>query len=64
MFSSRSFIVSGFKFSLGIQDELVFPYCERHGFNFALKIHEVLPSPFVEELILIPLYGLSNPIKN
>ena len=66
MFSSKSFIVSGFIFGSLIHFVFIFVYHVRKCSNLIL-LHaavQFFPVPFIEEAVFAPLYILASFVKN
>ena len=66
MFSSKSFIVSGLKFSFLIHFEVIIVYGVRKCSNFSLFTCScaVFKAPLIEEAVFAPLYILASFVKN
>lgn len=64
MFSSSSFIVSGFTFESFIHFELIFTCGIRVQFHSSACENSVFPSPFIEETVLSSLCVLGTFVKN
>ena len=62
MFSSKSFIVSSFKFKSLIYFEFIFVYGVREYSNFIVLHVPVwfFPEPLIEETVFSPLYILAS----
>ena len=66
LFSSKSFIVSGLKFSYLIHFEVIIVYGVRKCSNFSLFTCScaVFQAPLIEEAVFAPLYILASFVKN
>ena len=65
MFSSRSFMISGFMFKSLTHFELIFVYSVKsRSFHFLTYGCAVFPTPCIEETVLSPLYILGSLVNN
>ena len=64
MFSSRSFIVSGFTFRSLIYFEFIFVYGVRKCSGFILLQVVFSPAPLIKEIVFNPSYILASFVKD
>ena len=62
MFSSKSFIVSGLTCRSGTHFEFMFIYGVRKCFNSFTCNCLVFPASFIEEIVFVPLYILTDEV--
>ena len=62
MFSSKSFIVSGHTFRSLIHFEFIFVYGVKKCFNSFTCNCLVFPASFIEEIVFVPLYILTDEV--